>query len=277
MESPSEQPPPRQLLGTVTVLGSGAMLRLQVDRAQFGLSASDSSVRATEAAAMFDALSERLSNSQAEQLQQHFLALLEQKRDYERSTVGLREHVQRAIKLRRRDDLPALHALLDRTSQIGGRVSQRLVELQRLIEDILASPVTDPARRDLATGSALGTAPFPGQLERRLGERRSVPREPAVGGTPLRGDRRSRLSSVLGNNVTLTGRTVICRLEACDNGRIALSLDAPHAVRLIDGEGTACTVQAEQDGSLTFAPPRSDAQLLIDSPPGYAIALHRSV
>jgi hypothetical protein len=277
MEPLSEQPTPRQLLGTVMVLGSGALLRLQVDRAQFGMSASDSSVRATEAAAMFDALSERLSNSQSEQLQQHFLALLEQKRDYEQSTAGLREHVHRAIKLRRRDDLPALHALRDRTAQVSSRVTQRLGELQRLIEDILASPVTDPARRDLLTGHALGAAPFPVQLERRLAERRREARD-VVGPADEapRSDRRSRLSSVLGNNVTLTGPTVICRLEARENGLIGLNLDANHAVRLVDAAGVVQQLHSQQDGSMTFEPPHADAQLLIDSPPGYAIALHRS-
>lgn len=258
------------------VLGSGAQLRLQVDRAQFGMTASDSTASAAEAAAMFDALSERLSNSQAEQLQQHFLALLEQKRDYEHSTAGLREHVQRAIKLRRRDDLPTLHALLDRTAQVSSRVTQRLGELQRLIEDILASPAVDPARKDLVTGSALGTASFPPQLERRLAERRSAPRTPPAAGVATSGDRRSRLSSVLGNNITLTGRTVICRLESREDGFIVMSMDAAHAVRLVDAAGVALPIRAHEDGSLSFQPPPADAQLLIDSPPGYAVALHRS-
>lgn len=276
MSAPPEQPPPRQLLGTVMVLGSGTALRLQVEHVQFGLSASDTTTRATEAAAMFDALSVRVTNSQAEQLQQHFLAFLEQKRDYEQYTAGLREQVQSAIKLRRRDDLVGMHAVLDRTAQVSARVTQRIGELQRLIEDILASPSAHPPRHGLQTGAAPSISAFPAQLERRVADRRSSQRD--SNDFTLRSDRRSsRLASVLGTSVTLTGRGVICRLEARSTGRIVLSMDTAHAVTLIDAQGADRVLTPDTDGSVQLLPPEQDAQLLVGDNPGHAIALHRSL
>ena len=269
--SPRKPPPQRQLLGTVRVLGQGTGLRLQIERAAFQEPV-DSAAQAQQAAALFDALSERLSTSQAEQLQQHFMALLDQQRDYELATRGLREQVQRAIKRRHRDDLPALHGNLLRASQVSARVTQRLGELQRLIEDILASPGADPARHDLLTGAALTAKPFPAQLERRLIERRLAPRDTA---TDERRGRRSRLASVLGTSITLTGPSVICRLEVRGDDGVWLGMDAPHAVTLVDSAGHANRLTPAPDGSLHIPLPTDDAQLLLDTPLGHAIALRR--
>lgn len=264
-------PPARQLLGTVRVLGVGPTLRLQVERAAFQDS-SDSALQAQQAAALFDALSERLSVNQGEQLQHHFMALLEQQRDYELATRGLREQVQRAIKRRHRDDLPTLHGNVMRASQVSARVTQRLGELQRLIEDILASPGTDPSHQDLLTGAALTAKAFPAQLERRLVERRLAPR---AMNTDERRGRRSRLASVLGTSITLTGQSVICRLETRSDDALWLSMDAPHAVTLVEASGRTTVLAPAPDGSLRVPLPDDDAQLLLDTPLGHAIALRR--